>query len=182
MSVKQYTHPCRLTSPHEVSNRVRDIQWLLQGNNRFKGLAPYKDGEMDNEYGPLTAQAVRSAKKWLGYPASGQTNQFGQTVYEYLRKDDWRPLPTAFRERRDALPTTPTRRQDVAAPSSCAARGAGISSCSSRTGTSRSSTSGPTRQTVCSKTWAVTRATASAGPTAARLRSPNAAKAKSRHS
>jgi hypothetical protein len=103
MSVKQYTHPCRLTSPHEVSNRVRDIQWLLQGNNRFKGLAPYKDGEMDNEYGPLTAQAVRSAKKWLGYPASGQTNQFGQTVYEYLRKDDWRPLPTAFRERRDDL-------------------------------------------------------------------------------
>lgn len=103
MSVKQYTVPCRLTSPQEVSNRVRDIQWLLQGHTRFAGLAPYKDGELDHEYGPLTAQAVKSAKRWVGYPEKGQTPTFGQQIYEYLRKDDWRPLPTYFRERRDAL-------------------------------------------------------------------------------
>lgn len=103
MPDKQYSEPCRLTSPHEVSRRVRDIQWLLQGHTRFDGLAPYKNGEIDGEYGPLTAQAVRSAKRWVGYPSQGQTNQFGQQIYEYLRKDDWRPLPTSFRERRDAL-------------------------------------------------------------------------------
>jgi len=99
----QYYHPCRLTSPHERSQRVKDIQYLLKGNNRFKGLAPFKDGKLDGEYGPLTAQAVRSAKRWLGYPKSAQTNQFGQTVYEYLRVNDWRPLPDAYRERREAL-------------------------------------------------------------------------------
>jgi hypothetical protein len=100
---KTYTQPCRLTSPHEVSKRVKDLQWILQGHNRFVGLAPFKDGKIDGEFGPLTAQAARSAKRWLGYPAAAQSNIYGQTLHEYLRESDWRPLPDTYRERRDAL-------------------------------------------------------------------------------
>lgn len=84
-------------------DRVKDAQWLLAGNNRFAGLAPYKDGKLDSDYGPLTAQATRRAKFWLGYPENALDMVFGQTLYEYLlpkATDKWRPLPEAYQERR----------------------------------------------------------------------------------
>lgn len=101
MAQKQYTVPLRLVTPHMRGQKVKDAQWLLAGNNRFKGLATYKDGKLDGNYGPVTAQATRRAKYWLGYPAKALDYQFGQTLYEYLRPEHWRPLPKAFQERRE---------------------------------------------------------------------------------
>jgi hypothetical protein len=105
MAKKQYAIPLRLVTPHMRGQKVKDAQWLLAGNNRFKGLATYKDGKLDGNYGPVTAQAVKRAKYWLGYPTDALGNQnatsFGQVLYEYLRPKDWRPLPAAYRGRRD---------------------------------------------------------------------------------
>ncbi len=98
---KQYAVPLRLTTPHMRGQAVKDCQWLMAGNNRFKGLATYKDGKIDGDYGALTAQATRRAKYWLGYHESSLDYQFGQQLYEYLREKDWRPLPEAYRARRD---------------------------------------------------------------------------------
>lgn len=97
---KQYEPPLVLTSPYMTGTAVRDAQWLMKGNNRFKGLAPYKDGEIDSIYGPSTAEATKRAKYWVGYPISSCDRVFGQTLYEYLRPNDWRPLPEAYRDRR----------------------------------------------------------------------------------
>jgi hypothetical protein len=96
-------------------DRVKDAQWLMAGNNRFKGLATYKDGKIDGDYGPLTAQATKRAKYWLGYPSDALNTMFGQTIYEFLREHDWRPLPDSYRKRRDAriahtATTTPCER------------------------------------------------------------------------
>jgi hypothetical protein len=102
---KQYDVPLRLVTPRMKGSAVKDAQWLLKGNNRFSGLAPYKDGKIDSEYGPLTEQATRRAKFWLGYPTQGIDGAFGQTLYEYLlprSTNKWRPLPDAYRKRRDA--------------------------------------------------------------------------------
>jgi hypothetical protein len=81
-------------------SRVDDAQWLLSGHNRFENLAPLKDGDRDGVYGPITAGATKRAKYWLGYPLSACDMVFGQTLYEYLRKEKWRPLPEAYRTRR----------------------------------------------------------------------------------
>ena len=97
---KQYDVPLILTSPYMRGDAVRDAQWLLAGNNRFKGLAPYKDGTIDSVYGPTTAEATKRAKYWVGYPTANCDRVFGQTLYEYLRPNDWRPLPEAYRDRR----------------------------------------------------------------------------------
>ncbi len=102
MSGKEFATPLRLVTPHLRGIPVRDAQWLLAGHSRFEGLAPYKDGKLDSEYGPLTAQATARAKYWLGYPDRSIDQVFGQTLYEYLRKERWRPLPDAYRERRAA--------------------------------------------------------------------------------
>lgn len=82
--------------------KVDDCQYLLSGHNRFKGLAPLKDAARDGVYGPVTAQATKRAKYWLGYPLASCDQVFGQTIYEYLRTERWRPLPDAYRTRRAA--------------------------------------------------------------------------------
>lgn len=97
---KEFATPLVLTTPQIHGQKVKDAQWLLAGHNRFKGLAPYKDGKVDGVYGPVTAAAVRSAKYWVGYPAASCDRVFGQTLYEYLRPNQWRPLPDAYRARR----------------------------------------------------------------------------------
>lgn len=100
----EYDHPLYLTTPLVADladeYRVRDAQWLLAGHNRFPGLAPYKDGLLDDTYGPQTAQATARAKYWLGYSEKAVNQVFGQTLYEYLRPHDWRPLPLSYRIRR----------------------------------------------------------------------------------
>jgi CHAP domain len=96
---KQYDTPLQLTSPHMVGQKVKDCQWLLSGHNRYDGLATYKDGAVDGDYGPLTAQATYKAKYWLGYPDKSLDKSFGQTLYEYLLKDG-QPLPPDYVSRR----------------------------------------------------------------------------------
>ena len=80
----QYDVPLRLVTPHMRGEKVRDAQWLMAGNNPFTGLATYKDGNLDGDYGPLSAQATKRAKYWLGYATSEIDTNFGQTIYEYL--------------------------------------------------------------------------------------------------
>jgi CHAP domain len=84
---KQYDIPLELTTPRMVGQRVKDAQWLLAGHNEIKvggPLATYKDGAIDGDYGPLTAQATLRAKYWLGYSTKSVNNSFGQTLYELL--------------------------------------------------------------------------------------------------
>lgn len=97
----EFDTPLILTTPHEKSQRVKDAQYLMAGHNRFPGLATYKDGALDGDYGPLTEQATKRVKFWLGFPQSACTGLFGQTLYEYLRPDHWRPLPDDYRVRRE---------------------------------------------------------------------------------
>jgi len=98
----EFDTPLLLTSPKMAGQRVKDAQWLLAGHTRFKGLAPYKDGKVDGIYGTVTAAATRSAKYWCGYPAASCDRVFGQTLYEYLRTEHWRPLPKPYQDRRAA--------------------------------------------------------------------------------
>lgn len=100
--MKEYAVPLRLVSPHMKGVAVRDAQYLMKGHNRFEGLAPFKDGVIDSDYGPITAGATRRTKYWLGYPEVAIDSVFGQTLYEYLRPNEWRPLPEAYQERRAA--------------------------------------------------------------------------------
>lgn len=97
---KQYAIPLGETTPEMEGQPVRDAQWLLQGNNRFPGLNPLKDVKINGVYGSITAQATRRAKYWLGYPSASIDGVFGQTLYEYLRQNHWRPLPPDYRARR----------------------------------------------------------------------------------
>lgn len=81
---KQYEVALNLTTPHMHGQKVKDAQWLMAGHNEFKGLATYKDGAIDGDYGPLTAQATYRTKFWLGYPPKAIDRSFGQTLYELL--------------------------------------------------------------------------------------------------
>lgn len=98
----EFDQPLVLTTPHLKGERVKDAQWLLSGHSRFADLATYKDGAIDGDYGPLTAQAAARARYWLGYPTGKQVPVFDQTLYEYLRPNQWRPLPVGYRTARDA--------------------------------------------------------------------------------
>lgn len=98
----EFATPLRLVSPQMRGVPVRDAQWLMKGNSRFgKTFAPYKDGKVDKVYGPVTAGATARAKFWLGYPTGKIDEVFGQTLYEYLRREKWRPLPLMYRYRRN---------------------------------------------------------------------------------
>jgi len=94
----QYTNPLRLVTPHMKGDRVKDAQYLMKGNNPFSGLATYKDGELDGDYGVLTAQATKRAKYWLGYPNSEIDTSFGQKIYEFLNGK--KQLPKDYKARR----------------------------------------------------------------------------------
>lgn len=98
----EFDNALLLTTPHMRGQNVKDAQWLLAGHSRFPDIGTYKDGPIDGDYGPLTAQAAARARYWLGYPTTQQLPVFDQTLYEYLRAAQWRPLPTAYRKARDA--------------------------------------------------------------------------------
>lgn len=99
---KQYAIPLRLVTPNMTGQKVTDAQWLMAGHNRFEGLATLKDSQIDGVYGLVSAQATKRTKFWLGYPLASCDTVFGQTIYEYLRPNDWRPLPAEYRTRRAA--------------------------------------------------------------------------------
>lgn len=91
-----------MTDANTVGNAVTDAQYLMAGHSRFKGLATLKDAAVDGVYGPISAAATKRTKFWLGYPTASCDGVFGQTLYEYLRPNDWRPLPDAYAARRAA--------------------------------------------------------------------------------
>lgn len=106
---KQYADPLRFVTPHMRGPKVVDAQWLMAGHNRFKGLATMKDAQIDGDYGLISAQATKRTKFWVGYPLESCDMVFGQTLYEYLRPNNWRPLPEAYRLRRAARIRAATR-------------------------------------------------------------------------
>jgi len=99
--VAEFTKPLTLKTPHEKSQRAKDAQYLMGGHSRFPNLHTYK-GAVDGDYGPESAQATRDTKWQLGYPAAACDKSFGQTLYEYLRRSHWRPLPKTYQVRRAA--------------------------------------------------------------------------------
>lgn len=97
---KQYDVPLRLVTPHMHGPKVKDAQWLMAGNSKIKGLGTYKDGKLDSDYGPLTAQATQRTKYWLGFPNNAIDQVFGQVLYEYLLPGSDRKLPADYKTRR----------------------------------------------------------------------------------
>jgi hypothetical protein len=95
----EFTDPLALTSPHMKGQRVRDAQWLLSGNNRFK--ENYRC-VVDGDWGTGSAAAADRARYRLGYPLRQyQTGRFGQQIYDYLRTDGkHKRLPPEYQVRR----------------------------------------------------------------------------------
>lgn len=99
----EFAVPLRLVTPRMRDmpghpRKVRDAQWLLSGHSKWKGLATYKDGQQDGEYGPLSAQATMMAKWYLGFPVASCDRVFGQVLYEILVGK--RKLPAGYLPRR----------------------------------------------------------------------------------
>lgn len=85
----EFTNPLILTTPYMSGQKVKDAQWLLAGHNVFSssGVAhPLHTltGQLDGQYGPVTAGAVKEAKYELGYPEASVDTVFGQVLYDYL--------------------------------------------------------------------------------------------------
>jgi hypothetical protein len=98
----EFTKPLRLTTPPERTARVKDAQYLLTTNRHGQNYHP---GVADGAWGAQSAGAARRAKYWLGYPTNGIDNKFGQQLYSYLlgmEHKGWAPLPTDYRNRREA--------------------------------------------------------------------------------
>jgi len=64
----------QLANPDMIGPDVEEAQRLL-ARNPFGNFAP---GDLDGDYGPITADAVRRAKFALGYPASQVNGSFGR--------------------------------------------------------------------------------------------------------
>ncbi len=79
-----------LTNPYMTGPDVEEAQALL-AKNPFGNFLP---GEVDGEYGPITADAVFRAKSALGYPDRQVNRSFGALLKSYL--DGSKPLPAAF--------------------------------------------------------------------------------------
>jgi hypothetical protein len=89
-----------LSSPHERSQRVKDAQYTLNGNNFFK--VDWLKSDVDGEWGIQSGQAADAARWALGYPDADCNSQvFGQPLFDYLRVDGNRKkLPAAYLMRR----------------------------------------------------------------------------------
>jgi lysozyme family protein len=82
------------TNPSMTGPDVEEAQRLLKKN-------PYGDfqpGEVDGEYGPISADATMRAKYALGYADKDVNRTFGPLLRSYL--DGSTPLPKAFEARR----------------------------------------------------------------------------------
>lgn len=93
-----------LTSPHVRGPRVEHLQNLLQQKLWF-------GGEIDGDYGPLTAQAVYRAKFWLGYVKPDQVA--GDLLVAYLdgSRDTTPKMKALAKKRKDADDAQVTPRQ-----------------------------------------------------------------------
>lgn len=61
---------------------VKDAQWLLGGNNRYKHETYH--GEIDGDFGEKTVKATKEMKYYLGYDKSTINGKFGPDLYRYL--------------------------------------------------------------------------------------------------
>jgi lysozyme family protein/peptidoglycan hydrolase-like protein with peptidoglycan-binding domain len=80
----------QLTNPYTKGPDVEEAQRLL-ANNPFGDFLP---GDIDGEYGPITADAAKQAKLALGFPPDKADRSFGPNLRSYL--DGSKPLPKAY--------------------------------------------------------------------------------------
>lgn len=86
-----------VTNPLTTGQRVKDMQWLLSGHNRF-GKQTYH-GKIDGIFGNDTAEAARDMKFFLGYATIDVTKTAGTTLRAYLlpkESPDFHTLPAAY--------------------------------------------------------------------------------------
>lgn len=84
-----------LTSPNMTGAGY--LQRSLAGGNHFR--KNFRPGEIDGEYGPYTAAAVKRAKYWMGFPENQCTNVAGHTFVELLTGR--RKLPPTYVARKN---------------------------------------------------------------------------------
>src|SRR5436190_15511025 len=85
-----------LTEPLTEGPHVKEAQRELK-NNPFGTFDP---GEVDGQFGRLTAEAVKKAKYALGYLDKQITALFGADLHAYLTGEE--TLPERFQKRREA--------------------------------------------------------------------------------
>ncbi len=94
-----------LTSPLMHGPDVIALQTMLRAHGWFTG-------QIDGDYGPLTAQAVHRAKYWLGYPAEKVDQNAGGFLVGFLSgKPTSRDMAARMKERMAAKPKVPKRVQ-----------------------------------------------------------------------
>jgi cell wall-associated NlpC family hydrolase len=85
------TRTLHLTNPLLTGPDVKELQRLLK---------PYHPGTPDGAFGPATADAVRRAKRALGYPPDKCDGSAGAQLVAYLKGE---PLPADFETRQAAV-------------------------------------------------------------------------------
>jgi hypothetical protein len=100
-TVKEFETPLLLTTRTCAATGSRTPSTCSQGTAASMGSRRTRTAPIDGDYGPATAAATKSAKFWVGLPVGVCDRVFGQTLYEYLRPNEWRPLPDAYRARRE---------------------------------------------------------------------------------
>ena len=96
----------QVTSPLTQGQRVRDMQWLLSGHNRFAKQTYW--GEIDGFFGVKSGQAAKDMKWYLGYPEDACVPTAGSTLRSYLlpkTSEDAALLPLPYQERKRARAT-----------------------------------------------------------------------------
>lgn len=92
----------------DTGQRVRDMQWLLAGHNRY-GIQTYWDA-VDGDFGYVTGRAAAEMKRRIGYPPAGVVPTAGSELRGYLlpmTSDGAKRRPAAYIARaRQAAPKT----------------------------------------------------------------------------
>jgi lysozyme family protein len=101
-----------LTNPYMTGPDVESAQRLLKKS----AYGDFQPGDVDGEYGPITADAARRAKHALGYADKDVNRSFGPVIRAYL--DGSQPLPKVYERRRakrlaDAATEDPIRAKIV---------------------------------------------------------------------
>ena len=85
-----------LTSPHMTGADVLRAQRTLNGQNTYDH--DYFGGNIDGVFGPVTAQASKRVKFWLGYPDDELKPIYGEKLHNFLTGKT--VLPADYKARR----------------------------------------------------------------------------------
>lgn len=85
-----------LTSPHTKGPEVKKLQNLLKKNS----YGSFYKNKVDGEFGTYTANAIKSAKYWLGYPTNQIQGFAADPLESYL--DGSKDLPLLYKARRNS--------------------------------------------------------------------------------